>query len=176
MKKTTVCFTRVRSLFVCRSGRTSSMEAPVVPTKDARTPPSARKPVLVAGVAHEVAAQQDAARDDEEPGQQHDERDVVLGGVQERRRMTDAVDASTGSPSAAETINLLRFDSHQCGHPERADGDGQQHGHERQHAVERRSVQNVVLAALRMGPDRIIGPASIRPRRAPSATAEPRTS
>ncbi len=51
MKNTTVCFTRVRSLFVCSSGRTSSMEAPVVPTKDARSPPSARKPVLVAGVA-----------------------------------------------------------------------------------------------------------------------------
>ena len=51
MKNTTVCVTRVRSLFVCSSARTSSIEAPVVPTNEASTPPSARNAVLVAGVA-----------------------------------------------------------------------------------------------------------------------------
>jgi hypothetical protein len=51
MKKTTVCLTRTRSLFVCRSGRISSIEAPVVPTKDARSAPSARNAVLMEGVA-----------------------------------------------------------------------------------------------------------------------------
>ena len=51
MKKMTVCLTCVRWRFVCSSGRISSMEAPVVPTKDARTPPRTRNPVLVTGVA-----------------------------------------------------------------------------------------------------------------------------
>ncbi len=51
MKNTTVCLTRVRSRFVCRSARIKSIDAPVVPTKDAIRPPRARKPVLIIGDA-----------------------------------------------------------------------------------------------------------------------------
>jgi hypothetical protein len=51
MKNTTVCTVRSRSRFVCSRGRMSSMEAPVVPTIEASTAPTARKPVLTAGVA-----------------------------------------------------------------------------------------------------------------------------
>ncbi len=51
MKKTTVWVTCLRSLFVCSRGRTSSIEAPVVPMSDARTAPPPRKAALVAGVA-----------------------------------------------------------------------------------------------------------------------------
>ena len=51
MKNTAVWRTRVRSRFVCNTGRISTMEAPVVPTSEASTDPSARNPVLVSGVA-----------------------------------------------------------------------------------------------------------------------------
>ena len=57
MKKTTVCVTRVRSRFVWSSGRIRSIEAPVVPRKEARTLPAARKAVLTSGVALQVAAE-----------------------------------------------------------------------------------------------------------------------
>ena len=46
-----VCVTCRRSLLVRRRGRISSIEAPVVPMKDASTLPSPRKAALVSGVA-----------------------------------------------------------------------------------------------------------------------------
>ena len=51
MKNTTVCVTRARSRFVCSSGRISSIEAPVVPTREASRVPVARKAVFTSGVA-----------------------------------------------------------------------------------------------------------------------------
>ena len=51
MKNTTVCATRLRSLFVCSSGRIRSIDAPVVPTKDASSAPMPRNAVFVRGVA-----------------------------------------------------------------------------------------------------------------------------
>jgi hypothetical protein len=51
VKNTTVWVTRVRSRLVCRRGRMSSIEAPVVPTKDASRLPRARKAVFTSGVA-----------------------------------------------------------------------------------------------------------------------------
>ena len=51
MKKTTVCFVRVRSRLVWSSGRMRSIDAPVVPRTEASTEPAARKPALVSGVA-----------------------------------------------------------------------------------------------------------------------------
>jgi len=51
MKKTTVWVTCRRSRLVWRSGRTRSMEAPVVPMKEARSAPTNRKAVLTRGVA-----------------------------------------------------------------------------------------------------------------------------
>jgi hypothetical protein len=51
MKKITVCLTRVRSRLVCRSGRISSIEAPVVPMIEASTAPTPRKTTLAEGVA-----------------------------------------------------------------------------------------------------------------------------
>ncbi len=51
MKNTTVCLRWVRSRLVWSSGRISSMEAPVVPTAEARTAPTARKVELTSGVA-----------------------------------------------------------------------------------------------------------------------------
>ncbi len=51
MKKTTVWATCFRSRFVCRRGRMSSIEAPVVPTKEARTAPTPRNAAFVRGVA-----------------------------------------------------------------------------------------------------------------------------
>jgi len=47
MKKITVCFTCLRSLLICSSGRMSTMEAPVVPMKLARRAPSSRMRALV---------------------------------------------------------------------------------------------------------------------------------
>ncbi len=51
MKKTTVCATRLRSRFVCSSGRISSIEAPVVPTKDAQSAPVPSRSAFVRVVA-----------------------------------------------------------------------------------------------------------------------------
>jgi hypothetical protein len=51
MKKITVCRTCRRSLLVARSGRISSMAAPVVPIRLAGTPPTARNAVFVPGCA-----------------------------------------------------------------------------------------------------------------------------
>jgi hypothetical protein len=51
MKKRTVWRTWARSRLVCKTGRIRSIEAPVVPMKDASTDPSARNTVLVRGVA-----------------------------------------------------------------------------------------------------------------------------
>ena len=49
--KRTVWTRWTRSLFVASRGRISSIAAPVVPTNEARTPPTARKAVLLRGVA-----------------------------------------------------------------------------------------------------------------------------
>ncbi len=51
MKKTTVCVTRVRSRLVWSTGRIRSIDAPVVPRKEARMLPVARNVVLTSGVA-----------------------------------------------------------------------------------------------------------------------------
>ena len=51
MKKTTVWVTRARSRFVCRRARITSIEAPVVPMKEARTAPVPRNVLFTAGVA-----------------------------------------------------------------------------------------------------------------------------
>jgi hypothetical protein len=51
MKKTTVCATWRRSSLVASRGRMRRTEAPVVPTRDARTAPTARKAVFTAGRA-----------------------------------------------------------------------------------------------------------------------------
>jgi len=51
MKKTTVWVTCSRSRFVCRRARTITMEAPVVPMREARAAPAARKAQLTSGVA-----------------------------------------------------------------------------------------------------------------------------
>ena len=51
MKKTTVCRTRARSRLVCSKGRISSMDAPVVPTREASRVPVARNAVFTSGVA-----------------------------------------------------------------------------------------------------------------------------
>ena len=51
MKKTTVCATRLRSRFVCSSGRISSIEAPVVPTNDASSAPAPSSVAFVRVVA-----------------------------------------------------------------------------------------------------------------------------
>jgi hypothetical protein len=51
MKKTTVCFTRVRSRLVWSRGRISSIDAPVVPISEARAAPTPRNVVLTRGVA-----------------------------------------------------------------------------------------------------------------------------
>jgi hypothetical protein len=50
MKKTTTCADRCRDLFARSSGRMSSIDAPVVPTKLAITAPKASSPVLTSGV------------------------------------------------------------------------------------------------------------------------------
>ena len=51
MKNTTVCATFLRSWLVESSGRIKSTDAPVVPMREARTEPTARKAVFVRGVA-----------------------------------------------------------------------------------------------------------------------------
>ena len=51
MKKTAVCWACVRSELALSSGRMSTMEAPMVPMKLARTAPVAKKARLVRGVA-----------------------------------------------------------------------------------------------------------------------------
>jgi hypothetical protein len=50
MKKITVRVTCFRSRFVWRSGRMRSIDASVVPIKDARSAPPARKAAFVRGV------------------------------------------------------------------------------------------------------------------------------
>jgi hypothetical protein len=75
--KTTVWTRWARSRLVLSSGRMSSIAAPVVPMKDAMTPPMARKIVLLRGVARRSPAEEDAAGDDEERQQQHDELRVL---------------------------------------------------------------------------------------------------
>ena len=51
MKKTTVCATRLRSRFVCSSGRISSIEAPVVPDEGGEQRPARQERAFVRGVA-----------------------------------------------------------------------------------------------------------------------------
>ena len=51
MKNTTVCATWRRPWFVASRGRMRSTEAPVVPTREARSAPTARNAVLTAGRA-----------------------------------------------------------------------------------------------------------------------------
>jgi hypothetical protein len=51
MKKTTVCTVCRRSRLVWSRARISSIDAPVVPTIEARRAPTARKPEFTAGVA-----------------------------------------------------------------------------------------------------------------------------
>ena len=51
MKKITVWATCFLSRFVCSRGRMRSIEAPVVPTKEARSAPRPRNAALVRGVA-----------------------------------------------------------------------------------------------------------------------------
>ena len=51
MKKTTVWATCFLSRFVCSRGRMSSIEAPVVPTNEARRAPRPRNAAFVRGLA-----------------------------------------------------------------------------------------------------------------------------
>ena len=58
MKNTTACTRCRRASLAASSGRISSMEAPVVPMTLARHAPSARRPVLTAGVPASVPRRQ----------------------------------------------------------------------------------------------------------------------
>ena len=115
MKKTTVCATCLRSLLVCSSGRMSSIEAPVVPTSDASSAPSAEERRVRRRRGLEVAVHEHAARDHEQAAEQHHERDVVgavcarAAGSCSRRGRAPARRARRQTPS------LRRFDSQKCG-------------------------------------------------------------
>ena len=61
-----------------------SMEAPVVPMKEARSAPTPRKAVFVRGVAWRSPSSDDPPEITKRLAQQDDERHVVEGGVEER--------------------------------------------------------------------------------------------
>ena len=116
MKKTTVWATCLRSRFVWSSGRMRSIDAPVVPMNDASSAPAAEERGVGARRRLEVALHEDAARDHEQRAEQDDERDVVGGGLDERRRALPAGTGRARAPRAPpRRASLRRFDSQKCG-------------------------------------------------------------
>ena len=137
MKKTTVCATRLRSRFVCSSGRISSIEAPVVPTNDASSAPAPSSSVFVRVRGLEVALEQDAARDDEQAAEQHDERHVVERRVSERLRVGPQIEDQHGQGEDGRDSELPEVRLPEVGRRERQDRDREQQADERQRPGDR---------------------------------------
>ena len=110
----------------------SSIEAPVVPTNEASSAPMPRNAAFVRGVASQVALEHDAARDDEEPAQQHDERHVVGGGVPERRGAFAQVEREHRRSQEGAHPQLAEVGLPEVRRRKRQDGDGEQQARERQ--------------------------------------------
>ena len=85
------------------------MAAPVVPTRLAIAAPKARMPALVHGVPRKVAGDENAAGDDIEREQQHDEAEIfgehgVHEGGHRRRRAEQAASGSSVSTAQPQAI------------------------------------------------------------------------
>ena len=98
------------------------------PHEGRQEPAERQEPGVGGGRRHQVASQQDAAGDHEQAGEQDDERDVVDGRVQEAGRMAQPVEGEHGEAQDRGGEQLVAVRLPPVRDPERAHGDGQQHG------------------------------------------------
>ncbi len=87
---------------------------------------------------HEVPTQQDPPRDDIEPRQQDDEGHVFREHVPEDRRIMGQVEHQDGRAEDQGNDELVAIALPPAWNPQRTDGDGKQHRHERKHAIDGR--------------------------------------
>ena len=135
-----MCPTCLRSELVCRSGRISSMLAPVVPIRLASSAPTARKPVLIGRRRPQVAPQHDPSRDREERAEQHDERHVLEPRMPEQLRLVRRnVERDRHTEHGAHDP-LVGVPLPEVRPAERDDRDPEQHQRERSDRPERQGV------------------------------------